>query len=100
MEALWPLWDVIFSGAQPRGKWLFVNDDSYGAFSLRPYFAGHVALTTEIFAKLFADHRTRHVGRGGCRSRANVGSSQTVLVGSRAFIVPAVHPRAHELHTA
>ena len=61
MEALWPLWDVIFSGAQPRGKWLFVNDDSYGAFSLRPYFAGHVALTTEIFAKLFADRRTRWV---------------------------------------
>jgi len=61
MEALWPLWDVIFSGAQPRGKWLCVNDDSYGTVSLRPYFAGHVALTADIFAKLFADRRTRWV---------------------------------------
>ena len=48
---------MIFSGAQPRGKWLCVNDDSDGAFSLRPYFAGHVALTTETFAKLVASRR-------------------------------------------
>lgn len=54
MEAAWR---VIFSGAQPRGKWLCVNDDSDGAFSLRPYFAGPVALTTETFAKLVASRR-------------------------------------------
>jgi hypothetical protein len=34
-----------------------VNDDSDGAFSLRPYFAGPVALTTETFAKLVASRR-------------------------------------------
>ena len=42
---------LFFGGAQPRGLWLCVNDDSYGASSLRTYFP---CLSADAFLEEFA----------------------------------------------
>ena len=70
---------MIFIGAQPRGKWLCVNDDSYGAFSLRPYFAGHVAIATDYER---SHQRSEHAPPSEDEEAA--GSEDAVAAGSDA----------------